>query len=180
MPTIILISGLPGNGKSTLARQLASRTNGQFLDIDDYKKVVADPTLVKSEIDPPHIRRIYYRDAIMAAFGVLQTGVPVVIMEEVFHLAALRDEISSMCSKANVHVLWIEVTCPYEIVESRLRSNGREGHILSTDEALRMHRLFEGVFEPFPHGNCFRVDNSDGELDLAVEDVMKHIPVLSG
>ena len=37
---IILMAGLPGTGKSTLARQLASRTSGRVLSKDEIRHTI--------------------------------------------------------------------------------------------------------------------------------------------
>lgn len=51
---------------------------------------------------------------------------------------------------------------PYEIVQARLSMNGRIGHILTTEDALKMYIMFKEVFEPFPFGKGnIHIDNSE-------------------
>jgi hypothetical protein len=63
------------------------------------------------------------------------------------------------------------VQCPYEVVEKRLKKTSREGHILSTDEALKMHVEFKNIFDPFPEGkkNYVRIDNATDTYALVDE-----------
>ena len=144
----MLLAGLPGVGKSTIARRIAATENGRVLDLDDFKREAVASADVTSKIDPPEVRWIYYERALTHALTLDGT----VIMDEVLHLDALRTRLEEACTVRNVEVQWIEVRCPYEVVERRLRETARVGHILSTDEALAMYLLFQQVFEPFHEG----------------------------
>lgn len=146
MKKLVLLAGLPGVGKSTIARKIASTENGTVLDLDDFKREAVASALVTSQVDPPEVRWAYYERALAHAF----TLDGIVVMDEVFHLHSLRTRLEQVCSARGVQVQWIEVRCPYAVVEKRLRSAARVGHILSTDEALRMHLLFQDIFEGFP------------------------------
>jgi predicted kinase len=150
MPNLVLVfvSGLPGAGKTTISKKIAKEKGAQILDLDEFKRTDVDPTLVKTQIDPPEVRWGYYKRALEYAFSLEGT----VILDEVFHLESLRTKIENLCDERQVPVQWIEVQCPYEVVEKRLRSAARVGHILSTDEALKMYRLFQEIFEKFPEG----------------------------
>ncbi len=148
MKELVLIAGVPGVGKSTLARRIASAKGGTVLDLDDFKRAAVASALVTRQIDPPEVRWAYYQAALDHAFTLDGT----VIMDEVFHLDSLRKRLELACMARDVHVLWIEVRCPYAVVESRLRAGTRVGHILSTEEALSMYLRFQEIFEGFPEG----------------------------
>ena len=97
-------------------------------------------------------------------------------MDEVFHLDSLRAQLEVLCAKRYVEVLWVEVRCPYDIIKKRLQSTSRKGHILSTEQALKMNLLFEKIFEKFSiHGqNHIVINNGDGtNVDLLVENILK-------
>jgi len=150
MKRIIFLAGLPAVGKSTLARKIAERECGLVLDIDEIKREMVDPSLVTSTIDPPEIRWKYYEKAVEKIFLLFEEGASIVIVDEVFHLQFLRKKVEDLCAERGARVLWIEVQCSYREVEKRLRASGRDGHILSTEEALKMYLLFEEIFEKFP------------------------------
>lgn len=176
MSELLLFSGLPGVGKSTISRAVGEKTGATVVDIDEFKKIDVDPALLKSQIDPPEQRWAYYQKALGHVLDLYGQGIATVIMDEVFHLHSLRTKLEALCAERNVRVLWIEVRCTYETVEKRLQSKARNGHVLSTSESLKMYTLFTGIFEKFPDctGNHIIVHNeSDANTDLVVADILK-------
>ena len=174
MKKLLLFAGLPGVGKSTISRGVSKKIGAKIVDLDDFKKTDVDPNLVKSQIDPPEQRWTYYQKAIEHVFSLFKQGISTVIMDEVFHLNSLRVRLESVCTEQSVQVLWIEVRCSYGIVKRRLQSTAREGHILSSEEALKMHLLFEGIFEKFsPNSQNHIVINNgnDANMDLLIEKI---------
>ncbi|MEK7069472.1 MAG: AAA family ATPase [Patescibacteria group bacterium] len=173
MKKLLLFAGLPGVGKSTISGIISKKIGAKIVDIDNLKKTDVDPTLVKNQIDPPEVRWVYYQKALKCAFDLFDRGMSVVIIDEVFHLNSLRIQLESLCSE-KCQVLWVEVMCPYNIVEKRLHFTAREGHILSTKEALKMHILFKEVFESFYNQNHIVVNNENNvNMDLLAESILK-------
>ena len=178
MKLLMLFSGLPGVGKTTISSQVASILGAEVVDIDDFKKTDVDPNLVTSQIDPPELRWSYYKKALGHVFGRFDQGISIAIMDEVFHLHSLRMQIEHLCSERLVSVLWVEVVCSYEVVSERLLSAPRQGHILSSEEALRMYVMFEEIFEKFARGSANHVvlHNEDvRNVDTLVEEILKRV-----
>lgn len=178
MKKLFLLAGLPGVGKSTVSKALNNKLEAKIVDIDDFKKIFVDPTAVTKEIDRPELRWLYYQEAIQHVLGLYDQGLSVVIMDEVFHLSSLRSSLEILCIQHNVEVYWIEVRCSYDTVARRLRSAERNGHILSTEEALAMHLQFIAIFEPFTcdSKNHIIIDNEDDvSVDLLVEQVLQKL-----
>lgn len=176
MKKLFLMAGLPGVGKSTVSKFLSNKLEARIVDIDDFKKIVVDPTTVTKEIDPPEMRWLYYQEAIRHVLGLYDQGVSAVIMDEVFHLCSLRSSLEILCTQHDIEVYWIEVRCSYDTVAKRLRSIGRNGHILSTEEALAMHLRFMEIFEPFTPDNKNHIiigNEDDVSVDLLVEQVLR-------
>lgn len=178
MKKLILFSGLPGVGKSTISIELSKRAGARIVDVDDFKKADIDPTLVKSQIDPPELRWSYYQKALSYVFGLFDKGISMVIMDEVFHLDLLRAQLEANCAEQGVHALWVEVVCSYGVIEKRLHSTKREGHILSTEESLKMNLLFQEIFEEFSTEckNHIVISNENtNDIDLLVENILKKL-----
>lgn len=157
MKKLVLFSGLPGVGKTTISRAFCQENNGQVIDIDDFKKTTVNPSLVKSEIDPPEIRWEYYEKALQHAHSLFLEGHQLVVMDEVFHLSSLRKRIEEFSLQRNIEVVWIEIKCPYSVVVDRLSRHERTGHLLSREEALLMYRMFNEIFEPFENKRGSRI-----------------------
>ncbi len=162
MKRIIAFAGLPGVGKSTISQAVSTPLGAVIIDIDQFKKVAVDAKLVKEQIDPPEVRWTYYQASLDHAVALFDQGITNIIMDEVFHVQSLRVQFEAYCAEKYIQVVWVEVSCSFEIVEARLKAKGREGHILSTDEALAMHQRFKSLFEPFEEGQRVLLDNTDG------------------
>lgn len=177
MKKLFLFAGLPGVGKSTLSREMSKKIGAKIVDIDEFKKINVDSALIKNQIDPPELRWFYYQKALEHAFGLFDQGILTVIMDEVFHLNSLRMQLESLCAERCVQALWVEVRCPYNTVKKRLQSTIREGHILSAEEALKMHILFKKIFEKFSTcQNHIVVNNKNNiDMDMLVENILKII-----
>lgn len=178
MKKVLFFAGLPGVGKSTISKQVTEKMGAKIVDLDDFKRIYVDPALVTNQIDPPEVRWNYYQKAMEYVFDLFDHGLSMVVIDEVFHLNSLRLRLEALCAKQNVQVVWVEVCCGYDVVEKRLRSKGREGHILSTDEALRIHLQFERIFEKFSIGSQNHIianNEGDVEVDALVENILAKI-----
>ena len=88
---LILITALPGVGKTILAKEFAKQTKGIHFDLDDIKRVVVPEDMVTECIDPPECRYRYYTEAIrMLPDLFAESSTQVVIMDETFHLQVFR------------------------------------------------------------------------------------------
>jgi predicted kinase len=157
---LILLAGLPGVGKTTVAKEFARQAEAVHFDIDEIKRVVVPEDEVAEEIDPPEYRFKYYAETIrnlptLFADNPAQT----VVIDETFHLEDFRDLWEESARELDIKVHWIEVVCDEDIVKERLRiGKDRENHVLG-DKAFPMYLRFKEVFEPMK-ATCEVVDNS--------------------
>jgi predicted kinase len=151
---LILITALPGVGKTTLAREFAKQTKGIHFDIDDIKRVVVPEDMVTEGIEPPDYRYKYYAAAIrkLPEFFA-QSPTQIVIMDETFHLQGFRQMWDEAVGQLNIRLHWVEAVCDEEIVKERLSiGKNRRNHILA-GKGYQMYLLFKKAFEPIkgPH-----------------------------
>lgn len=146
---LILITALPGVGKTTLAKEFARQTQGVHFDIDNIKRVVVPEDMVTEGIDPPEYRYKYYAEAIRTLPDLYAKNSPqIVIMDETFHLQVFRQMWDEAAKELNINVNWVEAICDEDTVKKRLRiGKDREGHIL-VGKGYQMYLLFKKAFEP--------------------------------
>ena len=151
---LILITALPGVGKTTLAKEFARQTKGIHFDLDDIKRVVVPEDMVTEGIDPPEYRYKYYAEAIRKLPELFaESSAQIVIMDETFHLQALRQMWDEAARQLNIRVHWVEAVCDEEIVKERLSIGKDRGNHILAGKGYQMYLLFKKAFEPIkgPH-----------------------------
>ncbi|MGW5653817.1 AAA family ATPase [Streptomyces humi] len=102
---LIVIGGLPGTGKTTLARLLAARIGAVHLRIDTIEQAIVRSGLARHPVGPAG-----YVIGYALAGEHLQQGLTV-IAESVNPLAVTRDSWQSVGSQAAAPVVEVEVVC---------------------------------------------------------------------
>lgn len=154
---IIFLAGLPGVGKTILAQEMG-KCGFYHLRLDKIKQQVVNKKKVVSEIDPPEIRREYYSKALAHIDSIDRETI---VVDEVFHLSSLRQEITATCFSRGWDHLWVFITCPHQEVRRRLQ--GRKNHpILSSKQAWDMYRKMEEVFEYDGFDLSINTNSDDG------------------
>jgi predicted kinase len=151
---LILITALPGVGKTTLAREFARQTKGIHFDLDDIKRVVVPEDMVTEGIEPPEYRFKYYAEAIRKFPDFFAQGsTQIVIMDETFHLQAFRQMWDEVARQLNIRLHWVEAVCDEEIVKERLSIGKDRGNHILAGKGYQMYLLFKKTFEPIkgPH-----------------------------
>jgi predicted kinase len=147
---LILIAGLPGVGKTTLAKEFVKQTNAVHFEIDEVKRKVVPKELVADTIDPPEYRYQYYSETIRKLpelFSRSQSNM--VVIDETFPLQVFRDMWQQAADYLNINLQWIEIVCAEDTVKDRLcAGKDRESHVLG-DKAYPMYCMFKEMFEPF-------------------------------
>jgi predicted kinase len=109
---LIILGGLPGSGKTTIARELARQIGAAHIRIDSIEEAIRDPGDAG------------YRVGYALAEDNLRIGLTV-IADSVNPLAVTRDAWVEVANRAQVNAIEIEVTCSdarehRERVETRL------------------------------------------------------------
>ncbi|MFE4214276.1 AAA family ATPase [Streptomyces sp. NPDC056844] len=102
---LIVIGGLPGTGKTTLARLLAVRTGAVHLRIDTIEQAVVRSGLARRPLGP-----VGYVVGYALAGDHLRQGLTV-IAESVNPLAVTRDSWRAVATEAAVPLAEVEVVC---------------------------------------------------------------------
>jgi predicted kinase len=117
---LVILGGLPGTGKTTLARSLARELHAVHLRIDSIEVALhrAGVTSVSDE---------GYRIAYALAEDNLKLGLTV-IADSVNPIAITRDAWRAVARRANVRAIDVEIVCS-DVEEHRLRVESRTSDI---------------------------------------------------
>jgi predicted kinase len=102
---LIAFAGLPGSGKSAVARELALRTGATWLRVDSIEQAIEDSGGV-----PGDMRDAGYRAAQAVAADNLRLGRDVVA-DCVNDWKIARDGWQAVGLRAGVEVVWVEIVC---------------------------------------------------------------------
>lgn len=164
---LIIFGGLPGTGKSTIARLLASRLNAVWLRIDSIEQsLVQSEKITMSDMGPAG-----YLVAYAIAADNLQLGNNV-IADSVNPIAITRRDWRNVASESAVPVLEIEIICSdkaqhKERVEQR--SANIIGHILPDWQNVTTRQ-----YEPWLSTDII-LDTSVLTPEQSVDVILQHI-----
>ena len=126
MALLIVFAGLPGSGKSAIARELALRTGAIWLRADSIEQAIRDSGVVPGELADAG-----YRAAQAVAFDNLRLGRDVVA-DCVNDWKIARDGWQAAGLRAGVEVVWVEIVCS-DVDEHRRRVETRVSDVPGLD-----------------------------------------------
>ena len=135
---IIVICGLPGVGKTTLAKDIAPLVNGVLLSTDKItKELFSRPTYGREE------RKLIYDAMILIAKYLHKAGINC-ILDATFTRESSRLEIKKKLGLASKDFHIIECICPEDIILSRLRERKYD----YSDADFSVYRNMKRIYEP--------------------------------
>jgi predicted kinase len=157
LPIIIIMCGLPGVGKTTIARQLAPLINGVVLSTDKIRKeIFPKPTYGRRE------RKLIYDILILLAKYLCNSNVNC-ILDATFSIEKSRQEIRNKLGLCSKKIRIIECVCPEDIVIARL--NVRKYDFSDADISVykNMKRIYEPVKEEHVTVDTSKISNIEIE-----------------
>lgn len=144
-PALVLVSGLPGTGKSTLARSLAEKAHFEVIRSDVIRKEifsVESSEQTGSLYTSDRTQRIY-EECLERARRLLQDGKRVIVdatfQREEDRLKFLQSAIDCGC-----RAVWLECTAPAEIAKQRIESR----HGDASDADWSVYQLVSSRWQP--------------------------------
>jgi predicted kinase len=157
---LIILGGLPGVGKTTIARELAQRIGAVHVRIDSIEQGIRDSGVLSGPMNDAG-----YRAAYAVAEDNLRLG-RTVIADSVNPIAVTRDAWRAVAERAGVEAVEVEIVCS-DVLEHRRRVEGR----LSDSAGLRLpswRQVVERAYEPWSGAV---VDTAGQSVEQSVERV---------
>jgi len=162
---LILICGLPGTGKSTIAMRLASRLKASLLRTDVIrKKLFPSPEYTEAE------KELVYRATFLIAEYLLKAGVCVII-DGTFYRRSLRKMVYEVAERTGVRKAVIECTAPEHVIRRRMER--RKGRNLPTDADYQVYLKIRGQWEPI-EGEHLLIDTSKS-ISQNLREVLEYL-----
>ena len=128
-PTLIVVSGLPGTGKSYFCRRLAERLPFIILESDALRKQLF-PAPTYSTEESTHLFRAIYQ----LIEDLLKKGIPIILdatnLEE-----RHRERLYNIAERLNARLILVNVQAPPELVEKRLRKRMERKNVKDNSDA---------------------------------------------
>ena len=166
---LIVFGGLPGTGKTTLARELSRRLSAAYLRIDTLEQAILQ-SAVTCDVGPAG-----YIAGYAVALDNLTHGVTVVA-DSVNALAITRDSWIKVAGQTDTPFVEVEVICSDE-VEHRRRVEMREpdipGHMPPT-----WQDVLDRTYEPWSRKHIV-IDTAGIPISQAVDELVQRLSVIS-
>jgi predicted kinase len=159
---LLILGGLPGSGKTTIARELARQIGAVHVRIDSIEQAIRDSGALSEEVDDAG-----YRVGYAVAEDNLRMG-RTVVADSVNPLDLTRDAWVAVASRARVRAIEIEVMCS-DAKEHRRRVETRTSDI----SGLRLPSWQEVVARDYQSWQRERV-----VIDTAGRTVEQNVEVL--
>src|ERR1019366_431397 len=158
---IVMMAGLPGAGKSTLARALAERLDGMVLDKDAVRAALFEPRFVEYSVEQDD----FCMEILLETVAYLlkkHSGLHLLLDGRTFSKRYQRARVIEFCAQAGTTWAIVECVCSEETALSRL-SEGRESHIAKNRTAELYREIREG-WDPIAEPSL--VVNTDQDLGV--------------
>lgn len=173
MQKLLIIFGLPGVGKTTIAQSLRDACGFHVISSEDVRSVVFNDQYVEEDKDFTDSEIVtVYRVMLDITKRLLKTGVSVVV-EGVFRDKTDRERFSTLTTNLPIDMHLFYISCSEQEVINRLIE--RKKKKTSSPASVNTYRELSKKFEYPSHSeNAVEVDGSDN-LAAIIEHILAHL-----
>ena len=159
---LIVVCGIPGSGKSTVARSMSALTGLPTISSSDVRAKLLGIKIERFDNDftPDEVLHTY-ESMFKLASDRLSSGKGL-IMDGFFRSPGLRDRAKDLAIGLGAHYQGFCVYCDYDVALRRLESRKAEGTVSPTGPSnlLEVSKMFE-----WPGADYLRIDNNHERSD---------------
>lgn len=169
---IVILAGLPGTGKTTLARALAAETGGAVLNKDEVRAALFTPELIEYSPEQDDV----VQEALLLAGGYLlerHPGRPVFLDGRTFSRSYQIE--NAIQAAETIPSSWrvIECVCAEETARARLARDSAVGVHPARNRDFGLYLSVKAYFEPVTRPKL--VVDTDQPLAAGVEAALRHL-----
>jgi predicted kinase len=148
---LVVVCGLPGVGKTTIAETITERVDGRLFRTDVIRKeLVSDPDYTAEE------SQMVYDEMFDRARETVENG-QTAVLDGTFKDTGYRDRAIDLSESLDVAFQLVKVECAEDVVRERIRSREDD----ASDADFEVHSMYRDRFEPLSVDHV-TVDNSHG------------------
>lgn len=148
--SIIIMSGLPGVGKTTVAKNLSPLLDATLLSSDKIRKeLIANPTYQRDE------RELVYQVMMLLAKYLHDAGKNC-ILDATFNKEEFRNQVKEKTNCPDGQFFIVECVCPEELCISRIKARKDD----YSDADISVYQKMKKIYEPVKSKHI-TVDTSD-------------------
>ncbi len=170
-PALIVLSGLPGTGKSYLSRILAQRLAAVIVESDRVRKTLSSPPTYSAEES-----ELVHRICRIVASMLLQRGASV-IYDATNLVEFQREMIYHLADKSGAKLVIVQTVAPEEVVHERLER--RKLHENADDISDADWRIYQSMRHGIDKGSRFSrnfiIVDTTGDSDENVARILRVI-----
>ncbi len=153
-PRLLVVGGLPGTGKSSVAETFARRLGAEYLNSDVVRKILAGagpgtsfPAPVGEGIYTAAMDELTYREMLLQAGNSLRAGRSMVL-DATFSREWWRRQTRALARRSGARAVMVECHCPVNVVRKRLEDRRSRGGVSDARwevyRAMRRHYAAPG------------------------------------